>query len=1330
MNFNTTISENDRWVFRSPLYHNKIYVNGLSGDDGEIWLNGQNIFNLVSGNTFLLSSLQSVSGEWDSVFTTVCANSALWEESAFIDYLSGQIDIHDSQITDMGSVSSDWNTSYTNLQTNSAAYLEKFDSTEIAAVSGNWDAVFTTVNANSASWDESTDILYLSGQIDTQINSLSTNISANYVPYTDATGNVNLGTYNLEAQDVSASTFSLNGVSITEWAPTISARFIVDSRTGYGDYNTIQAAVDAITAIRADSGHPLYSQYIEIFIAAGYYYEDVVVAPTKILFSGVARRSIICGSMTITASIIFISGMDFRATSLTNPLIYKDITPGYTIFVHDCNFSNVQTKAGSQLACIEMENCASSTAILVMNSYFFTRNNGTSSTSSGTISKADSGNFIFSHCHLKVSSVGDGKEYIAWMTGTARLQSVGCTYNLLHDPVTKIYAEDTVTYIEWNGSSIYNQDDNNSTITFEGRTLPPPIVYGLTETGLIKSNSTIESITSVTAPALITTSIQSKSILGTDANGKIIEGTHQDLSGYVPYTGATSDLNLGYYNLSSNSLNLSGNLIVDTNTLYVDASTNRVGIGNASPNEALTVVGNVSATGTITANNLSGTNTGDQDLSGFVPYTDASVNVNLGDKSLSTHNIYVPGVIAHGVITGVNADAYIDLRTNSDFDGDDIAIVAGYRSSEDDNAGDLLLSAGYNDQMENYGDVVIQGSKITLQTEQSDQLVDINGTVEISNTITASNLSGTNTGDQDLSGFVPYTGANKALSLGSNNFTVGAISNYTLYADAANTRVGIATIPLNTKLQIYGSHVNNYGLVSLDSPDKSVITFRKDGVYQGCVGYGDIQDEMTVNAVNGSVVLSCNSQPILTAKSNGVEIDGTVSISGANDTQIDFAELDVYGDGSYIVPYLHAYDSIGGNAMGISEGVYVIQRVGAHAGAYITLQSSNGADYSYIEDASDKFYLATTRAKFEFDPKPVRVQDKIIFTQANGNEFIDSLNSGYMDYGATTQHRFNKGVSVTGGLTATSPIKFNDNANFLELSLTSGEFIPGWRVPMIDSGTNPILFNNTFTVLNASPYFYLLHTDGVNFFNVGLLDNNTAFTTTRTGGFTFDKKVAITGDMRSTNVETDKVKFLVSGTTYSSEIDYNTDNSNMKFTVPNTTTVKTNYDFSDGGIKAGALQLTNTNNKLGDQYAPLEVHQNNDNAAWTAAFFNDVYSSTVPHFTYYGYNNGDFAMGTEVNTDLIIYTNGYPNERVWFKADGKVGIGKNNPAELLDVNGSIKGTGFKSGTATGQTTTVTVVTDTRMNGSQLQKKTQLLTFTAGLLTTKADESGWTDTTDI
>lgn len=45
--------------------------------------------------------------------------------------------------------------------------------------------------------------------------------------------------------------------------------------------------------------------------------------------------------------------------------------------------------------------------------------------------------------------------------------------------------------------------------------------------------------------------LKDKSILGTDSDGKIIEGTHQDISGLVPYTGATNNVDLGSQNLTT-----------------------------------------------------------------------------------------------------------------------------------------------------------------------------------------------------------------------------------------------------------------------------------------------------------------------------------------------------------------------------------------------------------------------------------------------------------------------------------------------------------------------------------------------------------------------------------------------------------------------------------------------------------------------------------------------------------------------------------------------------------------------------------------------------------
>jgi len=72
-------------------------------------------------------------------------------------------------------------------------------------------------------------------------------------------------------------------------------------------------------------------------------------------------------------------------------------------------------------------------------------------------------------------------------------------------------------------------------------------------------------------------------------------------------TGVTGDsLTLGGA-LSGTSATFSGDLTVDTNTLYVDSTNNRVGIGTSSPNYHMTINGGASATSIQLANTATGT---------------------------------------------------------------------------------------------------------------------------------------------------------------------------------------------------------------------------------------------------------------------------------------------------------------------------------------------------------------------------------------------------------------------------------------------------------------------------------------------------------------------------------------------------------------------------------------------------------------------------------------------------------------------------------------------------------------------------------------------------
>ena len=74
----------------------------------------------------------------------------------------------------------------------------------------------------------------------------------------------------------------------------------------------------------------------------------------------------------------------------------------------------------------------------------------------------------------------------------------------------------------------------------------------------------------------------------------------------------------------------------DANLLFVDGSADKVGIGTATPSEKLNVVGNILATGTVLGSNLSGTNTGDQDLSGYLTSATAASTYQPLDTQLTS----------------------------------------------------------------------------------------------------------------------------------------------------------------------------------------------------------------------------------------------------------------------------------------------------------------------------------------------------------------------------------------------------------------------------------------------------------------------------------------------------------------------------------------------------------------------------------------------------------------------------------------------------------------------------------------------------------------------
>lgn len=164
--------------------------------------------------------------------------------------------------------------------------------------------------------------------------------------------------------------------------------------------------------------------------------------------------------------------------------------------------------------------------------------------------------------------------------------------------------------------------------------------------------------------------------------------------------------------------------------------------------------------------NNAGYLTSHQDLSSYVPYTGATTDVDLGANDIST--------------IGVVSSTTLDLGSGGDFSNlrqlriHSATSNAGLRITNDD------TGTGMNKGVEislsgNDGAICLyENADLKFYTNNIVRMTLSNtGGLSVIGNITGGNLSGTNTGDQDLSGYVPYTGATNDVNLGSNDLFVG-----------------------------------------------------------------------------------------------------------------------------------------------------------------------------------------------------------------------------------------------------------------------------------------------------------------------------------------------------------------------------------------------------------------------------------------------------------------------------------------------------------------------------------------------------------------------------
>lgn len=286
---------------------------------------------------------------------------------------------------------------------------------------------------------------------------------------------------------------------------------------------------------------------------------------------------------------------------------------------------------------------------------------------------------------------------------------------------------------------------------------------------------------------------------------------------------AASGRNIGFRvgNTNVGSFDSSGNFIVDTNVLYVDATNNRVGIGTTGPSEALQVVGNLRFSGALMPNNLAGT-------AGQVLQSNgagvAPTWITPGSGSISIGGSVVSGTT--GSILFVGSGPVLS-QDNTNLFWDDTNNRLGLGTATPSHTLDVTSAAA--DWVARIRSTDVSGSGGNLLLDNPSGSFGHPFITFRKNAVDRGGIQG-----YDTTAFGMRDGINLAAASGKNvNFRIGSTSvahfdpsgNFTvdtnvLYVDATNNRVGVGTTTPSTAfhstgLITAGAGMNSGGNIAL-----------------------------------------------------------------------------------------------------------------------------------------------------------------------------------------------------------------------------------------------------------------------------------------------------------------------------------------------------------------------------------------------------------------------------------------------------------------------------------------------------------------------------------
>ncbi|MFA6393090.1 MAG: hypothetical protein WCW54_03335, partial [Candidatus Paceibacterota bacterium] len=287
-------------------------------------------------------------------------------------------------------------------------------------------------------------------------------------------------------------------------------------------------------------------------------------------------------------------------------------------------------------------------------------------------------------------------------------------------------------------------------------------------TTLNMSGQLTSTLASGTAPLVV-----ASNTLVTNLNADLLDGQHgayyATASGYIPYTGGTTNVDLGIHNLT-----------VDTNSLFVDATNHRVGVGTTAPGydgagygaiKYLSVYGSTGTSLEIAGN----TTTND----GFISSLDFINTANAGTAGAGRYGIAaIRGYVTNADSLGTDGGGYLTFATKAD----------GGSSAERmriTSAGNVGIGTTGPLSALSIGGVGSASYKVSIATTLAEGLVVIN--------------SGTNANNYAIDG--EATGAGTT-NVGGYFSASGATNNYGLIVAAGS--VGIGTTAPGSALEVNG----------------------------------------------------------------------------------------------------------------------------------------------------------------------------------------------------------------------------------------------------------------------------------------------------------------------------------------------------------------------------------------------------------------------------------------------------------------------------------------------------------------------------------------------